>query len=183
MEVRRGDVFWVENKIDYRNINPVDPSQGKQYRPALVVSEAEEGDKYRNVNVVFLTQHPTQHLETDVTISKTVAHQVEGSVAICKRIYTIREDKLEEKRHLDRVHKDDMKLIDIALAKATGLTIPSEEKPFSKIPKSVTDELICIGCHEKDNYAAMKKRAEAAEQEKEFYKRMYDDLLKKVMDR
>lgn len=200
MEVTRGDVFWVENKIDYRNLNPVDPSQGKQYRPALVVSEAEEGDKYRNVNVVFLTQHPTQHLETDVTISKSVAHLVEGSVAICKRIYTIRENKLEEKRHLDRVHKDDMKLIDIALAKATGLrilgdkgteaiiplTLPELKNPFEKLMKPAqpkNDELICIGCHEKDNYVTMKKRAEAAEQEKEFYKRMYDDLLKKVMDR
>ena len=197
MEVRRGDVYWVENKIDYRNVNPVDPSKGKQYRPALVVSEAEKGDKYRNVNVVFLTQHPVQHLDTDVTITKSVEHKIEGSVAICNRIYTIRENQLDERRHLDIIHKDDMKLIDIALAKATGLRILGDKgteaiipltlqefsKPFSKLPKSTTDQLICIGCHEKDNYAAMKKRAEAAEQEKEFYKRMYNELLNRVMDR
>lgn len=208
MEVKRGQVYWVENKIDYRNVNPVDPSKGKKYRPALVIAPAEERDKYRKVNVVYLTQHPAEYLETDVTIHKTVHHKVEGNVAICKRIYTIKESELDIRKYIDTLSTDDMKNVDIALAKATGLrilgdkgteailpiTLPSElkspfkiakreEKPFSKLPKSVTDELICIGCAEKEYFAAMKKRAEVAEKEREFYKRMYHELLDKLIEK
>ena len=157
-KVEKGQMYFVAQGKDYMH--------GKgQARPGIVVS----GDGTNNsdrVMVVFLTK---QHGWADTLVPVKV--EGDESFAICNNINTIFKDRLQ--RYLGTVTKEEMQAIEKAMKKALGM----------QAEESWKDKPLCIGCPERANYEAMAKKVEKVAEEAKIYKRMFDELMRKVVDR
>lgn len=150
---KRGQMYYVRKGKDYMH----DRGQG---RSAIIVSENHMNDCTDRVMVIYLTRMANGRPEhIPVNVSGT------PSYAICDNINTIFKDRLEN--YIGEVTPEEMQNIDKALKKGLDL---------DKDP-------VCEECDVNNDYEIMEKRLEQEIQEKKFYKRMYDELLGKVMAR
>lgn len=149
---KRGQMYYVRKGKDYMH----DRGQG---RPAIIVSDARINESTDRVMVIYMTR-------TDSGRPAHILVNVCGtpSYAICDNINTIFKDRLEN--YIGEVTPEEMQNIDKALIKSLDL---------DKDP-------VCDECDVNIDYEIMEKKLEMEIQEKNFYKRMYDELLGKVMN-
>ena len=159
---KKGEIYFVENAKHY-----MEAEGGK--RPAIIVSE-EHVNHSNRVTVVFLTlqdRHREDHVPVNVL-------GTDSSYAICDNLMTIYKDRLG--RYIKTATEAEMQAIDREIKRCLGLQEPERKK-------SPDEALMCIGCQEKKGYDYMKQKAREAEQELEIVKRMYNELLERVMAR
>lgn len=164
-EVKRGQIYYVAQGKDYMN------GKGSS-RQAIIVSGETVNRSYRCM-VVYLTK---QNREREDHVAVEV--NGEQSYAICDNINTIYKDRL--KGYAGTVTEDEMRIIDREMAKSLNLIMDQQKDTPAEDWK---DKPLCIGCTTEADFKAMTRRAQKAEQEMEFYKRAYEELLGKVMDR
>ena len=133
VEIKRGDIFWVENE------GAVGSEEGKS-RSCIIVSN-NMANRYSPVlEVVYVTCKEKKDLPTHVTIRRTQTQ----STALCEQITTISTRRLKDKvGHLTKTEIDN---IDIALAISLGIEMPAPKKPEPKpvfqspvMPQKVAD--------------------------------------------
>ena len=112
--IRRGEVYWVLNKLNGE-------SEEKKARPALIISTPEEGDSYEDVNLLYLTTNPRDERESNVEIGRTHNGKCEGSVVLCNKVYFTEGKNIESLNFICRLSEEDMERIDRALAKRMGI--------------------------------------------------------------
>ena len=157
---KRGEIWIVARAKDYMDGNG-------SPRPAIIVSNNCMNTPSDRVMMVFTTR---QNHERDTHVPVKVNGVT--SYAICENINTIYKERLRD--CIGSVTEEEMQAIETAMRK--GLDLKEEKENWK-------DKPLCIGCEEKDRYAAMKARAEKAEIERDTYKKMVDVLMDKMMDK
>ena len=199
-QYRRGEIFYVNN-----NSKEHVGSETKKDRPAVIVS-CDANNKHSSVlEMVFLTTQPKADLPTHVTIRSTGR----VSTALCEAPTPVAVERL--KNYLGKATEAEMKNIDMALLIGLGISYDKEmQKTLEAIleGKSASggvnrQELQEERKEERQQAAqeghtqlqdgeldklredAKKWQNEAirADAESATYKRMYDDLLKIVIER
>ena len=156
----RGQIWYIKKGKKY-----MERSGG--VRPAIIVSNDELNSHVDRVMVVFLTTHETEHEDKVPVMVKNTQ-----SYAICNNINTIFKDEL--RCYVDTVDDETMQKIEKQMANSLG--IGSKDKAFDVLS-------FCAGCDaEMEKNALQKEKMEIA-QEANFYKRAYEELLAKMMER
>ena len=109
MEVRRGDIWYVEKSDDTVG------HEQRSGRPAIVVS-SEEVNRGGTVEVVYLTTKPKPASEMHVSVF--ACNKI--STALCEQVTTV--DKRRLKRKNGTVCKGEMERIDRAMAMSIGIS-------------------------------------------------------------
>lgn len=163
--VERGDIFYVESIFNEEG------SEQKAGRPAIVVSNDKGNEHSPIVNVVYLTTAPKDyHLPTHVTIRSAV----KVSTALCEQVTTVSKSRLGS--YMSTCTKTEMEQVSNSIAIALGIDLdilqPKEvvkevvvEKPVEVPASSDSSELIKVTA------------------ERDLFEKMYQDLLKKIMEK
>lgn len=109
MDIKRGDVWYVEKKNDTTG------HEQWSGRPAVVVS-SDKANRGGTVEVVYLTTKVKPHSETHVAVF--ACNKL--STAICEQISTV--DKRRLKRKRGEVCKGEMERIERAMAMSIGIS-------------------------------------------------------------
>lgn len=137
--------------------NGANMEDNRQGRPAIIVSNDINNKNSDRVEIVYLTSQEKRPMPTHVSIMCQVL-----STAICENIYTVPKDRLSTKiRHLSC---EEMQRIDQALICSLGLSQHNEV-----IPQKATA------------VSSENKSENTLKVELEIYKRLYDELLRKMM--
>lgn len=143
--------------IHYIVETPTVGSEQRAGRPAVIVSNNDINEKLGTVEVVFLTTRPKADHPTHVTVRATRL----SSTALCEQVTTVSIERVGD--YVAACSANELMLIDQGIAISLGLSCRAPENP----------ELI------KD----LRYRLNAAEQERDLFKAMYDKLLDKVIER
>lgn len=163
--VYRGDIFYVENRV---NLNPVG-SEMWSGRPAVIVSDDAHNIDSDTVTVVYLTTKEKHQSPVHVSVH-TTCH----STALCEQITCVDASRLG--KYICHVTDEEMAAIDRALVILLGLpTVPTaNDEPVEekRDETKITPQLV----------EAMKKDNDrwAVEVERDLYKRMYEQLLERM---
>lgn len=157
MEVRRGEIHWVE---------PVSGkgSEQRNNRPAVIVSNNQQNKTSSVIQVVYMTGKAKTNLPTHVTIE---SGPCEGSTVLCENVYSISKERLQyPNSYIGRVSDDNMWAIDNALIVALGLDdyFEEREEPSEEITEpDIVEEL------------------KQAKMEAGFYKQQYESIMDRIM--
>ena len=126
MEIKRGDIYWIE-------LNKYRPAVGhvqKPGRPAIIVSNDTNNARAMTVEVVYLTGKPKKALPTHCTIRSAE----KPSIALCEQVTTVSTEQLRD--YSGHCTDDEMAEIDRCIAISLGL--PNADA--DEIPYFYTDE-------------------------------------------
>lgn len=132
-------------------------SEQESGRPAIVVSNEHNNRYSETAEVVYLTTQPKKDMPTHVIIEATG----QTSTALCEQIHTVSSERIGDWRAT--CSEDEMKAVDAALLVSLGI-------PIEKAPPE--DETFTAHCLNKLNNA---------ESELKVYKKLYDDLIERLM--
>ena len=139
MEIRRGDVFYIENR------NAIGSEQDKT-RPALVVSNDIGNEHAPVVMVVWLTTQEKAPLPTHCKVrAKT------ESTALCENINTVSKDRVLE--YIRTATEKEMEDVDRCISVALGLT-PAVEDTGIQLLDRMIDEIDCLFYGQEDELVA-----------------------------
>lgn len=157
--IMRGDIYYV-NFPSY-----IETVEYKPARPAIIVSN-KKNNMYSNfVEVVFLTTKPKKPMPTHVTVRSFD----QFAIAMCEQIHSVSKKQLQTYGRTCSAHE--MSLIDKALAVSLELDFESVTAPAKVISEtSVVDEEINTDYQE-------------VVFERDTYKRLYEELLDKLVKR
>ena len=134
-------------------VDPITGSEQEQGRPAVIVSN-DIGNEHANiVEVVYLTTKDKKPLPTHVEVKSNVL-----STALCEQITTVSKDRLGQ--FIRQCTYEEMKALDKAMMISLGIEPP--------------DETVAIVQHDDETESA-------AAIERDLYKRLYEQLLEKVI--
>lgn len=157
-EVKRGDIFYITYSKNFNDSYSYDTTG----RPGVIVSDdhLNRGSEY--VEVVYLTTKIKRDMPTHVDVfCKT------PSTALCETIHTVEKDRIGT--YVRTVSDEEMGGIERGLRRSLGMNVPVT---------SVTDA-------EPNNdmeLASMQKNIQLTA-ERDMYKKLYEDLLSKVVGR
>ena len=157
-EVKRGDIFYITYSKNFNDSYSYDTTG----RPGVIVSDdhLNRGSEY--VEVVYLTTKIKRDMPTHVDVfCKT------PSTALCETIHTVEKDRIGT--YVRTVSDEEMEGIERGLRRSLGMNVPVT---------SVTDA-------EPNNdmeLASMQKNIQLTA-ERDMYKKLYEDLLSKVVGR
>ena len=127
MEIKRGDIFFIENRKYALDFSPVIQDA---HRPAIIVSN-DTGNKFSNVvEVVYLTSQEKKELPTHCSVLCRVP-----STALCEQVCTVSKDRLGDfiRTCTDR----EMKAVNECIKVSLGLTDSEIHTPA--VPTANTD--------------------------------------------
>lgn len=160
--VYRGDIFYVENRV---NQNPVG-SEMWSGRPAVIVSDDAHNMSEDTVTVVYLTTKEKRQSAAHVPVKTTC-----NATALCEQIACIDVSRLGQ--FVCHVTDAEMDAIERALVLHLGLPyVPSAKRGENDEPK-VAPKVVAAA--EKIN------EQRAVEVERDLYKRMYEQLLERML--
>lgn len=134
-------------------VDPITGSEQDQGRPAVIVSN-DIGNEHANiVEVVYLTTKDKKPLPTHVEVKSNVL-----STALCEQITTVSKDRLGQ--FIRQFTYEEMKALDKAMMISLGIEPP--------------DETVTIVQHDDETESATAI-------ERDLYKRLYEQLLEKVI--
>ena len=193
--ISRGEVFYITQRSDTVG------SEQKSGRPAVIVSNNMCNEYSPCVEICYLTLQEKKPLPTHVFIDRG---QCINSTVMCEQVTTISKERIGD--YMCTLPDDIMDSVDKALITSLGLEYIIEKEfsnsspaPVStpaktEIPKSTLEELDKLRAEKNALEAqnkelmsardALMKKVEGAEnskQEAKIYKKMYDNLLDKVM--
>lgn len=157
-EVKRGDIFYITYSKNFNDSYSYDTTG----RPGVIVSDdhLNRGSEY--VEVVYLTTKIKRDMPTHVDVfCKT------PSTALCETIHTVEKDRIGT--YVRTVSDEEMEGIERGLRRSLGMNVPVT---------SVNDA-------EPNNdmeLASMQKEIHLTA-ERDMYKKLYEDLLSKVVGR
>ena len=157
-EVKRGDIFYITYSKNFNDSYSYDTTG----RPGVIVSDdhLNRGSEY--VEVVYLTTKIKRDMPTHVDVfCKT------PSTALCETIHTVEKDRIGT--YVRTVSDEEMEGIERGLRRSLGMNVPVT---------SVNDA-------EPNNYmglASMQKEIQLTA-ERDMFKKLYEDLLSKVVGR
>lgn len=129
MEVRRGDIFYVEGRKK-------EGSEQYPNRPAVIVSNNKCNEHSSVVEVVFLTTAAKNPLPTHVEVMCQVP-----STALCEQVHSINKDKLVE--YMRSCTSEEMRRIDEALMISLDIVDPSLNPVTDERLEELEEELRC----------------------------------------
>lgn len=154
----RGDIFYV------MKVDPITGSEQEQGRPAVIVSN-DIGNEHANiVEVVYLTTKDKKPLPTHVEVKSNVL-----STALCEQITTVSKDRLGQ--FIRQCTHEEMKALDKAMMISLGIEYKQLEPDSIEYLRQEIEESQLLTVPE-DN---------RAEIERDLYKRLYEQLLEKVI--
>lgn len=157
-EVKRGDIFYITYSKNFNDSYSYDTTG----RPGVIVSDdhLNRGSEY--VEVVYLTTKIKRDMPTHVDVfCKT------PSTALCETIHTVEKDRIGT--YVRTVSDEEMEGIERGLRRSLGMNVPVT---------SVNDA-------EPNNdmgLASMQKEIQLTA-ERDMFKKLYEDLLSKVVGR
>lgn len=157
-EVKRGDIFYITYSKNFNDSYSYDTTG----RPGVIVSDdhLNRGSEY--VEVVYLTTKIKRDMPTHVDVfCKT------PSTALCETIHTVEKDRIGT--YVRTVSDEEMEGIECGLRRSLGMNVPVT---------SVNDA-------EPNNdmgLASMQKEIQLTA-ERDMFKKLYEDLLSKVVGR
>lgn len=158
-EVKRGDIFYITYSKNFNDSCSYDTTG----RPGVIVSDdhLNRGSEY--VEVVYLTTKIKRSIPTHADVLCK-----SPSTALCETIHTVEKDRIGT--YVRTVSDEEMKDIERGLMHSIGLmkhvkNISAEE--------SITNPIVTSEAHEDIRNAT----------ERDMYKKLYEDLLTKVVGR
>lgn len=155
MDIVRGDVYYIYKSRDYG-------AQGNEMyaaRPGVIVSNNtlnREGEVYE---VVYLTTQPKQDRPEHVEIKSQRRH----SIALCEQVTTVTSERVGT--YFGTLSASEMRGIDRALGVSLGIPQVKDEKPVVGASEALTEDA----------------KMTQLRTERDLYKKMYEDLLGRVM--
>lgn len=157
-EVKRGDIFYITYSKNFNDSYSYDTTG----RPGVIVSDDHLNGGSEYVEVVYLTTKIKRDMPTHVDVfCKT------PSTALCETIHTVEKDRIGT--YVRTVSDEEMEGIERGLRRSLGMNVPVT---------SVNDA-------EPDNdmeLASMQKEIQLTA-ERDMFKKLYEDLLSKVVGR
>lgn len=153
LHINRGEIYYIVKEPGRT------PQEQEAGRPAIIVSNNKCNLFSDNVEVVFLTTQEKKDLPTHATIFSTG----KKSIALCERIQTIPKYRIAE--YVCMCTTEEIKAVNKALADSLGLALLEEVQPTQKTK-------------EEENNAN-----QVVIFERDTYKKLYEDLLEKVLSR
>ena len=189
-KISRGEVFYIVSRSDTVG------SEQKSGRPAVIVSNNMCNEFSPVVEICYLTLQEKQKLPTHVFVDRGTCI---NSIILCEQVTSVSKERLGD--YMCTLPDDVMDAVDKAIVVSLGLEYIIEQetaitsKPAkTEIPKTTLEELDKLRAKVNDletfnkelitaRDSLMKKveGAESAKQEAKIYKKMYDNLLDKVM--
>ena len=111
MNIKRGDIYWIEQS----NYRPAVGSVQKPRRPGIVVSNNANNAFSNTIEIVYLTGKPKKEIPTHCAIVSTGTH----STALCEQIQTISIEQITQ--YIGRCTDEEMAEIDKCIAISLGL--------------------------------------------------------------
>ena len=158
----RGDIFYVESV--YQN----EGSEQRAGRPAIIVSNNKCNENSPVVEVVYLTTRDKATLPTHVDIRSGT----KPSTALCEQIDSVAKTRLGS--FMASCTDSEMMNIDIALAISLGLEFG---KPIEVVKEVIVEKPVNVPVPS-GNGELIKAAAE-----RDIYKSMYEDLLRKLIEK
>ena len=157
-EVKRGDIFYITYSKNFNDSYSYDTTG----RPGVIVSDdhLNRGSEY--VEVVYLTTKIKRDMPTHVDVfCKT------PSTALCETIHTVEKDRIGT--YVRTVSDEEMEGIERGLRRSLGMNVPvtsvNEAEPNNDM-----------------GLASMQKEIQLTA-ERDMFKKLYEDLLSKVVGR
>jgi len=161
MSYKRGEIYYVDKNSNYSEVG-CEQSAG---RPAVIVSNKRNNEFSRTLEVVFLTTQPKNELPTHVDIRSTK----KLSTALCEQITTVSIDRIGD--FVCNCTDNEMAMIDVALAISLGLETDCTRSPLKE------DAIVQIS----DNDASGKESDIKLKTERNTYKKLYEQLLERIL--
>jgi len=170
--VKRGDIFYIYKYNDTMG------SEQQSGRPAVIVSNNIGNETSDTVEIVYCTTKPKNDLPTHVLVRST--NQI--STVICEQVTTVSKERLGD--YVGSCFDEEMANIDIAICISLGLNI-SEKKEVKK-PKEafkapetdrVSDSVL------NTEIASLNEAIIRSNVERDTYKKLYEDLVSKMIAR
>lgn len=163
-EVKRGDIFYITYSKNFNDSYSYDTTG----RPGVIVSDdhLNRGSEY--VEVVYLTTKIKRDMPTNVDVfCKT------PSTALCETIHTVEKDRIGT--YVRTVSDEEMEGIERGLRRSLGMgTLDSDMK-----------KVVSVNDAEPNNdmgLVSMQKEIQLTA-ERDMFKKLYEDLLSKVVGR
>ena len=153
--MKRGDIYYIDKPRQFGE-------QGNEMysgRPGIIVSNDILNGEEFTFEVVYLTTQPKADRPEHVVIRS----QARNSVACCEQITTVPVERIGT--YYGTLDARDMDAVDRALAVSLGISSMRNEKPAPAPSEGVSEDA---------NVTQIKT-------ERDLYKKMYEDLLERVM--
>ncbi len=157
-EVKRGDIFYITYSKNFNDSYSYDTTG----RPGVIVSDdhLNRGSEY--VEVVYLTTKIKRDMPTHADVFCK-----SPSTALCETIHTVEKDRIGT--YVRTVSDEEMKGIERGLRRSLGMNVPvtsvNEAEPNNDM-----------------ELASMQKEIQLTA-ERDMFKKLYEDLLSKVVGR
>ena len=165
--MKRGDIYYVLKSI-YQGEGS-EQKISEQGRPAIIISNNINNMHSTVVTVVYLTTKPKTNLPTHVNITTSK----ENSTAICEQINTVSVNRIQEDGFKGHCTEAEMARVDAAVRVALALNNHAAE------PVTTTTQITAPATHV---YTAPQDNVQLTI-ERDFYKKMYNDILQKCLER
>lgn len=171
--VIRGEIYFIDKGKGMETEGSVQ----MRGRPGIIVSNDANNIHSDTVEIVYLTTQPKTDLPTHCTIVSTA----KTSTALCEQIQTVSKKKIGD--YIGLCTENEMENIDRCLAISLGLTQETEPSEYEEDDRDEEVEEIDYErlTMLRDNIKHMEKELLQARIEKDTYRRMYDNLLEKVI--
>ena len=173
--VERGDIFYIESV--YQN----EGSENRAGRPAIIVSNNKGNQTSPVVEVVYLTTRDKNELPTHVDIRSCTR----PSTALCEQIDSVAKTRLGS--FIAHCSDAEMMNIDIALAISLDLTFPNTKEVVKEVvvekPVEVIKEVVVEKPAAYQVTSVEKEQLYRAVAERNLFETLYQDLLKKLIER
>ncbi len=180
--IKRGHVYYVNYDNNYTG------HEMAAGRPAIIVSN-DTNNRHSNVfEIVYLTTKPKTDLPTHTIIRSTK----KLSTALCEQITTVSSERLGE--YVCTLTDSEMAAVDACLAISLGLGFeatapampePEREEEMPVEPESELDDTIDDDTRDslEDTLNEMYTDLVAATAERDVYKKLYTELLERMMQK
>ena len=155
--IHRGDIYYIANAKCFAT----DPSN-PEGRPGIVVSSDHINRNSDYVEIVYLTTRPRSDIATHVPVICKVQ-----STAMCEGIYTVNTDRIGD--FIRTCTDAEMEQIEDGLLASLGISAPIEDVEDEPDYKKASGPIFTY--------------SPEAEQERNLYKKLYNELLDKVISK
>lgn len=162
-EVKRGDIFYITYSKNFNDSYSYDTTG----RPGVIVSDdhLNRGSEY--VEVVYLTTKIKRDMPTHVDVfCKT------PSTALCETIHTVEKDRIGT--YVRTVSDEEMEGIERGLINSLGMSMNE--------PKETINDSEATTTIKNSELLSMQKNIQLTA-ERDMYKKLYEDLLVKAVER
>ena len=162
---KRGEIYYVKSHY-------TTGSEQRAGRPAIIVSNEKNNANSATVEVVYLTTQPKHDLPTHVTVRGTGR----DSIALCEQITSISTDRLGE--YCGECSNQELAALETAMMISLDLSVGGVQTKEVEVVKEVVKE---VPVADSEEVKELQHKLAVAEGQTDIMRKMYNELLKKVM--